>query len=220
MSRCRCDPISVAGCQCHFDHSDCIAIYGSGSEANPHYAEPIFDPDETNLASCGVGGLLVQLPALWRDPPRVKVHRTTNQLIPGDDTQQAIEFNYTFFDVGGWFDPSGDTTAITVPVDGLYEVKFHVSMEPQPDVPGADDAFRVTVYKNLTDAIVYETRWSSPAGSNIGTRLRDSTRVELEAGDTLYLIVQNNTSVDLNSSPFGGLDNLLEVYYVPMQLAA
>lgn len=185
--------------------------------ANPWYATPIFDPSSTNLLTCGPDGMLAQLPSLYQNPPRVKVHRTIEQLIPGDDTAQLIEFNYTYFDIGGWFDPTSDPTQVVVPVDGLYEIKFHIGMEPQPSVPGADDAFRADIVRNITDRMCYEVRWSSPGGSGIGTRLRDSTRVELHAGDLLGLRVQNNTSVDLNAEPSEGLDNILEAYYIPQE---
>lgn len=165
------------------------------------------------MADCGDDGLLVLLPELFANPPRAKVQRSTAQSVPccGGDTPETnifayIEFDVVEFDTSSFFD-SGDPTKLTIPVDGLYELKFHVGMDPDPVGP---NAFRADIVRNSNAArICYTVTWSS--GPGIGTRMRDSTFYELDAGDFLRLRVQNNSAGDMNANSSFGLDNLMEV---------
>lgn len=139
------------------------------------------------------------MPELYRNPPRVWARGTISQTIPANNVPQFIEFDDTPYDVGGWFDEGTDPTIVTVPNDGLYSVKFMVSMS----VPGGSTEFlralRAYVMKNFSLFVIGDVLTTTDP--NTAIRAANTKDIELEAGDTLSLRVQNGASVDLQSVP-------------------
>lgn len=127
------------------------------------------------------------------------MRKTVSQPIPANNVPQFIEFDHTEYDVGGWFDEGSDPTIVTVPNDGLYSIKFMITMG---NPGGSEERLRVTrayVMKNGMDFVVGDVL--STTDPNMGLRLSTTKDIELEAGDTLSLRVQNGDSVDLLSVP-------------------
>lgn len=156
---CRTDPVAVAGCQCRHGDSDCFDISGTGVPAHPFTADWKFHEAETNLASCGASGMMVDLPVIYRNPPRAKIHRNVPMTIPADGVPQLMEFNTPIWDTGGMFDEGSNAFRLTVPADGTYEIKFHVGMETDVRTPGF---FRAEVWLNTNEgSICYDMVYSS-----------------------------------------------------------
>lgn len=214
MSRCRCDPNSVAGCQCSFQDGDCIGFTGSGTSANPLTPYPILDSDSDNIASCGPSGLLVQVPELIKNPPRVRVRRTITQSIPGGNTPQFIEFNYTDYDVGGWFDPSADDFRVTVPNDGLYDISFFGAIAAPGGTFPVDKEIRIEIRKNATDIIMLDV--TNEPNPLTGARLHSQDYLELRAGDYLGMVYWNGGTPDLNTGDSALGPRLTVVYRAPL----
>lgn len=79
MARCpTCGNSDVAaGCLCSFEDTDCVAVTGSGSPTVPFTIDLQLDPNPDNILSCGVNGLMGEVPATVTNPPRGRAYRTT-----------------------------------------------------------------------------------------------------------------------------------------------
>lgn len=103
--------------------------------------------------------MMVDLPVIYRNPPRAKIHRNVPMTIPADGVPQLMEFNTPIWDTGGMFDEGSNAFRLTVPADGTYEIKFHVGMETDIQTPGF---FRAEVWLNTNEgSICYDMVYSS-----------------------------------------------------------
>lgn len=209
MGRCRCDPISVAGCQCSLDDSNCIDITGAGSAANPFKASPILDTSAFQLLSCGASGLLAELPDLYREPPCVKVYSSVSQAIPGPLVQLFIDWTGTEYDTAGFFDKAADDTQITIPVDGIWDIRFMLAI----GVTSTDTLYLAEVVKNVNGATVSYDKKEVNNVPNIGTRLHNATDVQLVAGDRLGLRVEHGSATTMNTITDGALGVMMSAIW-------
>lgn len=89
MGRCGCSNAEAAGCQCAIESTNCIEASGSGVPADPFRLEPVIDPDEDNLLSCGLDGLLATA-----RPPSVRIYGignpVTGRAAPDVDTTEFL----------------------------------------------------------------------------------------------------------------------------------
>lgn len=175
-----------------------------GSSEDPLTPVPVFDTSPDQLATCGPAGILVQLPELIKNPPRVAVYRTINQTIPGGETAVPIEMNVADYDVGGWWDPDTDPGIVTVPVDGLYVINGLATMGLY-DGSEPPNVNTLRVIKNLSSTLLEDVETSDVVG--VGVRLSLTIWRELRAGDTLYLECQNNLTQDQTARPDAGNGN-------------
>lgn len=120
--RCTCGAIDFSECQCSLDDSDSIRIIGSGN-LQPLTPEAILDPDDDNLMTEEVDGLLVQLPAYITNPPRVSAYHNAAQSIP-DDTGTVVSLNSEYYDSDNMHDTTTDNSRLTVLTPGIYVATF------------------------------------------------------------------------------------------------
>lgn len=206
MGRCRCDPVSVAGCQCSASDSDCISISGSGTAANPFVWTQVIDPDPDNLYVCGVDGVLVALPEVISNPPRVSVIRITALTVPTSDIT-TVPFTDVLYDVGGFWDIS-DAENLVVPVDGLYLMQAHCTWNPN-----AADGVRLVARKSTGLAVAADTGESPSAPGQHG-RQNVNRDFEMLAGQAYSLEVYHNTGSTSYLEESGTLPAAMELRWV------
>jgi hypothetical protein len=190
VSRCRCGSEGVFECGCSAADSDCIDVTGAGTSANPFSFSPILDSDPDNLLSCGASGLLADLPALIKNPPRCKLRRNVDMTVPSA-TEQLVEYNLVDYDSAGMFNPS-DGFRLNIVADGLYEVKFAGRWYPN-NIGG-----RRTHLTIQPDGIIFVVT-TQAATIHVGdhTRYTGSTDIELTSGQWITTTVYQDCGADL-----------------------
>lgn len=189
---CECEDCET--CNCSFASSDCIAVQGDGSDADPFTFTPNFDPDINNMASCTVDGILVQLPDLIASPPRGAVRRTTS-LAVASGVLTVVSFNAEIYDSAAMVDTVNFPGRVSVVEDGLYEVQVIVVWEE----PVAAAFASCSVYSMPSDTnVATDARYITTAPGTPSPRLSITGEEELDASTYLELRVFQNTGSSLN----------------------
>jgi hypothetical protein len=161
--RCGCrDAPSATGCLGTVEASDAFTWSGAGSELSPWIAAPDLDPDVDNLLTCGVDGLLAQLPASIAEPPACRVFKSTNTSI-ANDTLTAVTFNVEEYDTDTMHSIAANTGRITFTTAGTYAVSFACAWNKN------STGIRLAeVRKNGTDVLAMESKTTGGADLLVG----------------------------------------------------
>lgn len=185
MSRCRCDPITIAGCQCNVVDSNCIDTSGTGSAASPYSFSPILDPAASQLLSCGPAGLLGQLPLELRIVPTCRVYHSLDQSIATGVTT-VLSFNSERYDTDSMHSTVTNTSRITFTTAGVYVVTGGIEWDTNSDGRRA-----ISIRLNGTDLLVRHV--SLPAGTSACSQAT-STIYKFAAGDYVELLALHTVS--------------------------
>lgn len=126
MARCpECGAQEAEGCTCAVADSDCFSITGDGSEEVPFIVEPVIDPDEDNLLSCGEygEGMLAILPDYILNPPAASVYRSVPTAI-ANNLATTLDFSSVEYDTDNMHSTVTNPSRITFVTSGIYVVTF------------------------------------------------------------------------------------------------
>lgn len=195
MGRCRCDPVSAAGCQCSFEGSDAINRSGSGTAADPDIVELRIDPTDDNQSQITPDGLYTPPPDLLVNPPRVQVRRTTDQEIQSS-TGTIVTFDILpIYDVGGMYDGTVDPQHPVITESGLY--LFHVGAGWEEPEETAFASFALYSLPGNDQIISHQSTLATGPGQP-WWRTYVSNEWEMNEGDELELRVFQNTGAALD----------------------
>lgn len=204
MGRCRCDPVSVAGCQCSFADSTTINFSGVGTGASPLSGAVILDPDTDNIIDAGANGLIAVIPPAFLNPPMARARRLANQAIPDDDLT-AINFTVQDYDTDGLFAPSA--TIMTCVTAGTYHFSANISWDPN-----VDGVRRVTISHSTGGTIAAVS--GPPNVVGYSTRQFCAGDYPWEVGETVSVNVLQNSGGSLDVTADGNYSPVLTVRYV------
>lgn len=195
MARCsRCDCPDVTECLCSADDSDCIAVSGTGTAADPFTFDPVLDPDTENLIECGPSGLAAFLPSEIAEPPRCQIRKSLGQTIPSS-TLQVASFDVTpAYDTANMYDGAVNAFRMNITMDGLYII--HAAAGWEEPASSAFASFVVTNQPSNTDLLSHESSIANGPGAP-WWRTYISNDIELDAGTYIELRVFQNTGSDL-----------------------
>lgn len=189
-----CDCPDCEECNCSFASSDCITVEGDGSDLNPFTFTPNFDPDENNMATCTVDGILVLLPDLIAEPPRGAARRTTT-LAVASGVETVVTFTAEIYDSASMVNIAGAPARVTITEDGLYEVQSVLVWEE----PVAAAFASASVYSMPSDTnVATDARYITTAPGTPAPRLSITGEEELNDSTYLELRVFQNTGSSLN----------------------
>jgi hypothetical protein len=125
-------------------------------------------------------------------PPQARVYRDSNQSIPSG-TPTAITFNQESYDNCGAHSTSADTSRLTAPIAGVYEIVGQFLF----DSTGGGDRSGSIRLNGTTDIALLGTIGFTYAAA-ISQRISGSTQYRLEAGDYVELVASQATGAGRN----------------------
>lgn len=190
MARCPTCGTEATGCDCSVLDTDCFEITGSGSEANPFGVQPILDPDADNLLSCGVNGLMAELPSYISDPPTVSVFRSIATSI-ANDTTTVVQFSSVNYDTDNMHETVTNPSRITFTTAGIYIITFNCMWDKDPD--GDRAAY---IRKNGLSYLGIEAKHAGDADLFVGHSL--TIQDNFGAGTFIECLVKQDSGAALN----------------------
>lgn len=118
MARRGCDCPDILVHACSLASSDCVAVAGAGSTADPWTAEWDLDADVDNIITCG-SGLAATIPTVLTNPPAVLASTPIAQTINNSSTT-TLSFNRERFDTDTMHSEAANTSRITMTTAGVY----------------------------------------------------------------------------------------------------
>lgn len=192
MSRCRCDPISVAGCQCSADDSNCFSISGAGTAANPFTVSSLLDADPANLLACSVAGFAAFLPLPLRNPPAACAYHSVDQAI-GVGVSQVIAFSHEYYDTDSMHDNVVNNGTLTFNTAGIYAVSLNAQWKKNTALGDRE----LKIRKNGTDFLAADARaavFASDGTTAIDIKVSVTCQEYFAAGDYVEALAQNVTA--------------------------
>lgn len=185
-----CEVIDQDECQCSLISSDCFTIDGSGN-GNPLTVEANLDPDPNNLLSCSGAGLLEELPAVVRNPPRCQAYSSVAVVLATEDAQ-VIALDSERYDTDTMHDNATLNSRVTFTTAGIYLVTFNCAFAA--NATGDRSAF---IRKNGSDFIAMSQRHATSTSEH-GCSV--SVQESFEAGEFVEAIAKQDSGGNLDLS--------------------
>lgn len=131
--------------------------------------------------------------------PQARVYNSANISHVTSGTEQTVTFNSELYDSGGLHSTSANTSRLTAPITGLYDIGASIRF-----ASNATGYRYIYLLLNGATAIIVH---SVPAANGIVTVLPVSTHYQLAAGDYVEVVANQTSGGALNlQAGAGGLD--------------